>query len=89
MTNSGYIEMKARRDNLSAMVERYSCQLQAFPRHANGLTPDAVKASDAYRQAKANYAYAFGTLRRVNAVFVKVYKRDIKAERLFIKSRSA
>lgn len=46
-----------------------------------GLTPDHVRASPAWREASAAYAEAFQALRRFNQGFVRLYAREIRADR--------
>jgi len=46
-----------------------------------GLTPDAVKLSPEYREAKAAWAAAFAALRDFNGTFTKTYANELKAER--------
>lgn len=43
-----------------------SAALKDFPRLANGLTPDAVKASPEWRAANAEYLAAFAAYRAEN-----------------------
>jgi hypothetical protein len=46
-----------------------------------GLTPDAVKATPEYREAKARSDATFAALRNFNGKFVKLFAAEIKAER--------
>ena len=46
-----------------------------------GLTPDAVKASPEYREAKAAWNAAWQALREFNGAFTKTYATELKAER--------
>ena len=47
-----------------------------------GLTPDNVKNSKEYQEAKKAYDLAFAASRKFNGVFVKKYKKELKALRL-------
>lgn len=76
-----YEEAKAIRDKLTAKMEPPGAILRAFPKGAMGLTPDHIKASDAYRNARAEYEAARRALQSFNAVFTKVFKKEIQAER--------
>ena len=46
-----------------------------------GLTPDEVKFSPEYRNAKKAVDAAFAALRNFNGKYVKVFKNEIRAER--------
>ena len=48
---------------------------------AMGLTPDAVKASAAYRDAKRRFDWDFDNLQKFNAWYVKAFKRELAAQR--------
>ncbi len=45
-----------------------------------GLTPDEVKASPEYRNAKADYEACREALRRFNAWFMREYGKEYRAE---------
>lgn len=68
-----------------ALVEKEMSEAQAaidaFPRGPMGLTPDAVRALPEYRAAKARVDKAFARLRAFNAVFVKRFAKELRAER--------
>lgn len=66
---------------LDARVSATSAALKKFPRGVMGLTPDAVKATPEWQQAKRAYSLAFEQSRKFNAFFVKNYKKEIAAER--------
>lgn len=54
-----------------AAEERYSVASKAmrvFPKGPMGLTPDSVKATAEWKQAKAEYNAAFAHLRKVNSI---------------------
>jgi len=53
----------------------------AAPSGKMGLTPDAVKSSPKYKEAKAAYDEAFARMRAYNGVFVKKYKKELAAYR--------
>ena len=46
-----------------------------------GLTPDAVKFSPEYRQAKADWQACWDAMRKFNAWFYKEFTPQVKAER--------
>jgi len=61
-----------------------SAALRAVPGISSGsmgLTPDAVKASPAYREAREDYHACHEALGRFNRWFFKQYKAEIRAER--------
>lgn len=76
-----YEEAKAE----SALVEKEMFEAQAaidaFPRGPMGLTPDAVRATPEWRAAKTRVDKAFARLRAFNAVFVKRFAKELRAER--------
>ncbi|MEM9524066.1 MAG: hypothetical protein AAF982_08750 [Pseudomonadota bacterium] len=45
-----------------------------------GLTPDHVKATPEWRQAKAAFHAAEAKLKKFNGAFVKTFKKEIKAD---------
>lgn len=77
-----YANAKAAGEALQARVDAAGAALGALSGGGPmGLTPDDVKASPAWRTAKAAFDQAFARLRRFNAGFVKTYRAEIKAER--------
>ena len=73
--------VKARRDEIDAANREHSKALNAFPRMSNGLTPDNVKFSPAYRAAKAEYDASAEALRRVNIYLNKYHAKELRADR--------
>lgn len=71
-----YLEAIELRDQCEAEVAARSAVLNTFPKGALGLTPDTVKASPAYRDAKAAYNLAFAALRAINTRLVKLRKAE-------------
>lgn len=76
-----YVEAKQQRDRLETASKEASRVLQAFPKTENGLVSDAVRESQEYQTAKAQYDQAFKALRNFNNQFVKVFAREIRRER--------
>ena len=64
------------RKRLQTETARASDALRAFPRLENGLTPDSVKATEAWKDAKAAYHRAFEALRAFNAKYRPRNVRD-------------
>lgn len=79
---AGYSEAKAHRDRLDTHVSALSKTLNAFPKGAMGMTPEGVKASAEFKKVKSEFDGAFAKLRKFNGKFSKVYKADIKADRM-------
>lgn len=72
---------KATRAALDNEVARLGQVLNAFPKGAMGLTPDAVKFSPEFRAAKQAFDVAFAKLRNFNSAFTKAYADEIREER--------
>lgn len=75
LPEDGGIMTQAEWDELCASKVRYDIQkavdsaseaLQAFPKSANGLTPDDVKRSIAFKAASLKYERAHAALRKFN-----------------------
>lgn len=80
MANS-FERAKIYRDKLENACKLHGDKLRAYPQGPMGLTPDDVRASMAWQNDKALFDLAFKALRSFNAVFVKRFKQDIRAER--------
>lgn len=76
-----YATFKAARASIEAEIVVASAALQQFPRLANGLTPDAVKALPVWRAAKANYDRLFAAQRALNGAHAARFSREIRADR--------
>lgn len=79
-----YQEAKAYKTNLEAINDAASDALQAFDKlgkSSMGMTPDHVKAMPEYQAAKLAYAVSFNNLRNFNGQFMKVFKKEIQADR--------
>lgn len=69
---------------LNEATEKASLKLRSIKGVGSGqfgLTPDNVKNSKEYQEAKKAYDIAFATQRKFNGVFVKKYKKELKALR--------
>lgn len=70
------------RDTLTNEMDASSKALDAFPKSGTmGLTPDEVKFSAEFQNAKARYNRAHASLRRFNSVFVKRFEKELQEER--------
>ena len=76
-----YEEAKKARDVIEAQVAEYTARLNSFPKGPMNLTPDHVRATDGWKEAKLYFDNAFQRLREFNGVFVKAYRKEIAAER--------
>lgn len=76
-----YEEAKQLQDKLYAESKRYSTILNSFPKGPMGMTPDDVKASPEWQEAKQGYAIAADRLRKFNQKFNSVFKNEIAADR--------
>ncbi len=68
-------QIEAARNTLRSEVDRTSAAMQVFPRNAMGVTPDGVKASPEFKNAKAAFDRAFARLRNFNSVYKPGRKR--------------
>lgn len=72
------------RDIFEAQMKQASAALRAVPGVGTGtmgLTPDNVKASAAYQDAKRRFEWDFANLRKFNAWYVKTFKIELKKAR--------
>lgn len=74
-------EAKAAVARLDAGVTRTGSTLDAFPKGPMGLTPDAVRATPEWKKAKQEFDAAFADLRKFNAMFAKIFAKELRAER--------
>ena len=82
-------EFKKIRQELMTDVDKLFLVLKAFPKLGNGLTPDEVKFSKEFKEAKAAFDDAFRELRAFNDVYVKQFKRELAEERIEIRRNLA
>ena len=76
-----YEQGKETEATLIREVDKWDAELQGFPSGPMGLTPDAVRKSVEYQNAKRQYDKAFSELRLFAAGFTKRYKKEMLAER--------
>ena len=76
-----YQSAVAMRDALQSELDNASAALKVFPRGAMGLTPDEVKASPAWKDAKRAVDVAFQRLRDFNGVYTKKFSAEIRKNR--------
>ena len=63
---------------LNDQHDKASAALRAFPKLPNGLTPDSVKLSVDFREAKAEWNKAFQALRAFNKEHIKTLNKVTK-----------
>lgn len=71
-------------DKLAKEYKEKSDALQAFDKLGKtelGLTPDHVKASPEWKQAKADYENAFQAFRNYNQWYTKAFKKELAEQR--------
>ena len=81
-----YQKAKAERTKLYERLDSAQRAIDVFPRHDNGVTPDTVKATPAWRSARTEIDDAFKAVQKFNVEFLKKYKKEYAAER---RSRTA
>ena len=79
--SSAFEEAKAESALIEKEVDAASEALQAFPRGPLGGTSDAARATPEFRAANTRFQKAFARQRAFNAVFVKKFAKELRAER--------
>ena len=74
-------EAKELKAKLQCDVDTASAGFEQFPKSANGLISDEVRNTAAYKLVSAEYNEAFSALRVFNSSFVKVFRKELAAER--------
>ena len=75
-----YATFKKLRAVLDAEYNVASEAIRTFPRLANGLTPDSVRATTEYKSVKSQLDCAFSKVRAFNGKYVKHFSKEIKAD---------
>lgn len=78
-------EAKIKKNELETLCQKASDVLKNI-NHNNektslGLTPDHIKTSSAFKEAKIEYDKHFKNLREFNSYYVKAFKKEISNER--------
>jgi len=76
-----YEEARAYKQELEDQNKTYSDILNSFEKYPNGLTPDHIRSSPEWKEARKASENAFSELRDFNAWFVKTFKKEYAAER--------
>ena len=79
--SSAFEDAKAELALIEKEMAAAEAVMRAFPRGAMGLPPESVRLSPEYRAAKAHTDKAFARLRAFNAVYVKRFAKELRAER--------
>ena len=87
--SSAFEEAKAELALIEKEMAAAAAAMRAFPRGAMGLPPESVRLSPEYRAAKARTDKAFARLRAFNAVYVKRFANELRAERATRYGRSS
>lgn len=72
---------KTNRDNLLKWMSDISNELNAYPKNEMGMTIQSIRDSQEYKSKKALYNKVFSELRALNGTYIKVYKKELAAER--------
>lgn len=78
---TSYAQAREIADTVERKQKEASALLRSFPRLANGLTPDHVRATSEWQDAKHKADAAFSALQRINQIIMRHYKREYMAER--------
>ncbi len=74
-------DAKAERDSIQEEVNAADAAINAFPKGAMGITPDAIRATPEFRAANVRFQKAFARLQAFNTIYVKKFAKEIRAER--------
>lgn len=80
-SSSPFEEAKAELALIENEMAAAGAVMRTFPSGAMGLPPESVRLSPEYRAAKARTDKAFARLRAFNAVYVKKFAKELRAER--------
>lgn len=81
VTSSAFEEAKAESALIEKEVDAASEALQAFPKSPMGGVRDDVRSTPEFRAANARFQKAFARQRAFNAVYVKRFAKELRAER--------
>lgn len=73
-------EFQTQRATIEARLTAASVALAAYPKAADGLTPDATKAMPGWRAARDESRAAFEALRAFNGRYAGQFAKEIKAD---------
>lgn len=76
-----YNEAKELKAKLQKAVDNAAEAFDQFPKSGCGLVSEEIRTTAAYTNASKTYDCAFNALRNFNSKFVKVFKKELAAER--------
>lgn len=82
LTFEKFLEIK---ENSNARVDLLSTALNSFPKEANGKVLEKFRTHENFIKMKKNFQTEFKKLREINIYGNKVFKKELKAERVLIK----
>jgi hypothetical protein len=74
-------EAKTHQQKLDEKCSIDSAKLNTFPKNEIGLTPDLVRETPDFQQAKKAFEKSFAELRNFNKWYSKEFKKELAAER--------
>lgn len=83
-----FAQALSRAEALNAIVHATSDRLQVFPRGPLGLTPDSVRQTPEFQEAKRQFDIAFSQARAFNGWYTKVFKKELSAYRQQVRARA-
>jgi len=81
LSRMSFEDAKAESVLLEEEVSITGAVMRTFQRNAIGLVSDAVRTTPNYQAARARYQRAFAALRDFNAVYTKVFAKELRIER--------
>ena len=76
-----YEEAKLRKQELEEKNNEHSVRLNTFEKNSLGMTPDHIRELPEYQKAKQDFDRSFAELRNFNGQYVKMFKKEIQADR--------
>ncbi|PGK51864.1 hypothetical protein CN918_29165 [Priestia megaterium] len=74
-------EAKREKKELEESNKIHSAKLNTFEKNAMGMTPDHIRRTSEWQQAKQDFNQSFARLRNFNSWYVKTFKKEIQADR--------
>lgn len=76
-----YQEAKMRKQELEEINSEHSARLNTFDKNHLGMTPDHIRDTSEWKQAKKDFDQSFAELRNFNGWYVKTFKKEIQSDR--------
>lgn len=74
-------EYKKERDLLTSLCYDTGKVLSGYPKNEMGMTVESIRQTDTYKNQRSLYQKNFNLLRKLNGTYVKLYKKELAAER--------